>query len=53
MDAFIEITKAIYGNKVAYLTFKEKESIGVLINNKEISDAEKSLFEIMWNNSKK
>lgn len=48
----IEITKIIYGDKVAYLTFKEKNSIGVLIDNKEIADAEKMLFEILWNNSK-
>jgi len=44
----IEITKIIYGHKVAYLTFKEKESIGILIENAEIANSEKILFEIMW-----
>lgn len=48
----IEMTKVIYGNKVAFLTFKEKNSIGILIHNKEIADTEKKLFGMLWNGSK-
>ncbi|MBT6774136.1 TrmB family transcriptional regulator [Candidatus Woesearchaeota archaeon] len=48
----IEMTKIIYGNKIAFLTFKEKESIGVLINNKDIANTERKLFEILWKNIK-
>ena len=48
----IDITKIIYGTKIAYMTFKEKNSIGIIINNKEISDTEKKLFEILWKTAK-
>ncbi|MBT4651789.1 hypothetical protein HOC13_04695 [Candidatus Woesearchaeota archaeon] len=49
----IEMTKIIYGNKVAFLTFKEKDSIGLLINNKQITNTEKKLFKLLWKNCKK
>jgi HTH-type transcriptional regulator, sugar sensing transcriptional regulator len=48
----IEMTKVIFGDKVAFLTFKEKNSIAILINNKNIADTERKLFEILWINSK-
>ena len=48
----IDMTKIIYGDKVAYLTFKERNSIAILINNKDISDTERKLFDILWINSK-
>lgn len=48
----IDMTKIIYGDKVAFLTFKEKNSIGVLINNKDIADTERKLFDNLWINSK-
>ncbi len=44
----IEMTKVIYGNKVSFLTFKEKNSIGILINNKDIADTERKLFDMLW-----
>jgi hypothetical protein len=47
-----EMTKVIYGNKVAFLTFREKNSIGILINNEEIANTERKLFDILWLNSK-
>ena len=53
IDKKIEMTKIIYANKVAFLTFKESNSIGVLINNKEIANTERQLFELQWNKSKK
>ncbi len=49
----IEMTKIIYGNKVAFLTFKEKDSIGLIMNNKDIANTERKLFEILWKNCKK
>ena len=48
----IDMTKIFYGNKVAFLTFKEKNSIAILINNKDIADTERKLFEMLWDNSK-
>jgi hypothetical protein len=47
----IDMTKIIYGDKIAYLTFKEKNSIGVLITNKAIAETEKKLFNILWTHS--
>lgn len=38
----------IYGNKVAILTFVSKEPIAIIIENKEIADSQKILFESMW-----
>ncbi len=48
----IEMTKIIYSDKTAFLTFKEKNSIGILVENKDIADTERKLFEILWINSK-
>ncbi len=48
----ISITKIIYGSKMAILTFKEKASVGTIINNKELVDTEKRLFEIVWKQAK-
>jgi len=51
IDKEIGITKIIYGNKVAFLTFKEENSIGLLIKNKDIANMEKNMFELLWKNS--
>ncbi|MFC1723493.1 TrmB family transcriptional regulator [Nanoarchaeota archaeon] len=48
----VDMTKIIYGTKVAFLTFEEKNSIGVIIDNKDISGTERKLFDIVWENSK-
>ncbi len=37
----------IYGNKVAILSL-EKEIIGLIIENKAISDTQKQIFELLW-----
>ncbi len=47
----IDMTKIFYGEKVAFLTFREKNSIAILINNKDIADTERKLFGILWDNS--
>lgn len=47
----ITVTKVIYGNKVAQLAFDDKSKIGLLIENKEISDNEKMIFDILWESS--
>ena len=44
----INMTKVIYGDKVAFLTFRERNSIGIIINNKEITETEKVLFNQLW-----
>lgn len=49
----IDMTKIFYGDKVAFLTFRERNSIAILINNKDIADTEKKLFDILWRHSKK
>ena len=48
----IDMTKVLYGEKVAFLTFKEDMSIGVLIDNKEIAETEKMLFDLLWSKAK-
>jgi hypothetical protein len=52
IDKKIDMTKIIYGDKVAFLTFREKNSIGILINNKDIANTERKLFGVLWVNSK-
>ena len=52
IDETIGVTKIIYGNKVAILTFKEKASMGTIINNKELVENEKKLYKIIWKQSK-
>ena len=47
----LEMTKVIYGNKVAFLTFRENNSIGILINNKDIAETERKLFEVLWDSA--
>ena len=44
----IDMTKIIYSNKVAFLTFREKNSVGILINNKDIAETERKLFGVLW-----
>ena len=44
----VNTTKIIYGNKIAFLTFNEKNSIGVLIENKDIAEQERRLFNLLW-----
>jgi len=41
-------TKIIYGNKVAILTFEKENSVGVILENKQIADAERKLFNLLW-----
>lgn len=41
----------IYGNKVAITSLKEK--FGVLIESKEMADAQKKIFDLLWISSKK
>ncbi len=45
-------TKIIYGNKMATLTFEKENSIGVIIENKQIADTERILFNLLWKQAK-
>ncbi len=45
-------TKIIYGNKTAILTFEKENSIGVIVENKQIADTERKLFNLMWKTAK-
>ena len=38
----------IYGNKVAFITYKEGQPVGVVICDKEIAHFEKIRFQILW-----
>jgi len=49
----IKVTKIIYAGKIAYLTFSERNSVGILMNNKEISEFEKMQFSLVWKIAKK
>ena len=42
----------IYGNKVANITY-EKELIGVVVDNEEIANTQRFIFEVLWEKSKK
>jgi HTH-type transcriptional regulator, sugar sensing transcriptional regulator len=46
------IEVAIYGDKTAFISFKENELFGVIIQSKEITKTMKFLFEFFWNNVK-
>jgi sugar-specific transcriptional regulator TrmB len=41
----------IYKNKIAILSLRKEEIIGVIIENKEIVETHRSLFEFLWKNS--
>lgn len=41
----------IYPGKVSFMTFSEKNLIGVIIENEEIYRTQKSLFEMIWENA--
>lgn len=38
----------IYDNKISFMTFSEKQLIGVIIENAEIYQTQKSIFELVW-----
>ncbi len=48
IDEKLPTTKIIYGNKLAILTFEKENSIGIIIENKQIVDTERKLFELLW-----
>jgi len=48
----INTANFMYKNKIAILTMKEGEIIGVIIENKEIVETQRSLFEFLWGLSK-
>lgn len=41
----------IYDNKVSFMTFSDKKLIGAIIENEEIYKTQKSIFEIIWDNT--
>ena len=47
----ITTSNFIFNNKIAMMTMKRGEIIGVMIENKEIVETEKSQFEFIWRNS--
>ena len=51
-DFKINTHMQIYGNKIAILTLRKDEPIGVIIENKDIVETQKSLFNFLWNNGK-
>lgn len=53
VDEEIEVTKIIYGDKVAFLTFQEQNSIGVLIDNRDVSNLERTTFNMVWKGARK
>jgi len=42
----------VYGNKVAILTLEEKEPVGIIIENEEIANTQRIVFDMMWQSSK-
>lgn len=43
----------IYGEKTALIILLKKEPIGIVINNKDLSNSQKIIFDILWNIAKK
>lgn len=43
----------VYNNKISIVTFSEKGLIGVIIENREICETLKSIFNLTWNLSRK
>ena len=48
----LDVEKIIYGKKIAYLTFEEKNSTGILIMNNDVVMSERKLFELLWETCK-
>lgn len=42
----------IYDNKVTYITQRDKEPIGVIVEDADIYQAQKALFDSLWNSQK-
>jgi len=42
----------VYGDKVAMIVFKEEDCIIVVVENREIADAQKNQFGVMWRSAK-
>lgn len=38
----------IYNNKVTYLTYRDKEPIGIIIEDSDIYEVQRALFETLW-----
>ena len=43
----------VYGNKVAYIMATEREQLGVIVENKDIANFQKKVFELLWKIAKK
>lgn len=41
----------IYDNKISFMTFSDKQLIGVIIENEEIYKTQKSIFELAWSHA--
>lgn len=48
---FASAVMQIYGNKVSTVTLNENRMIGVIVEDKEISDMNRAIFEVMWQNA--
>lgn len=55
IESLKEISDAtyIYGNKIAIITLLKKEPLGILIENEQISNSQRTIFKILWDNAKK
>lgn len=42
----------IYDNKVTYLTYRDKEAIGIIIEDRDIYLVQKALFDSLWSITK-
>jgi HTH-type transcriptional regulator, sugar sensing transcriptional regulator len=49
----LTIEKNICANKVAYMSLKKEEMIGIVIESKEIADSERLMFELAWDAAEK
>jgi sugar-specific transcriptional regulator TrmB len=48
----MEAVVYIFGDKIAMMTFVQREPIAVIIENKEIADSQRIIFEALWKTAK-
>lgn len=48
----METWNYIYDNKVAILSFKKENFVGIIIEDEAIKKAQKIIFEKLWNQAK-
>jgi hypothetical protein len=49
----LPVSLFVYGNKIAFIVWSDKEQIGIIIEHKDIAELQRRLFNKMWKIAKK